>query len=73
MADGPETQTSKPESMLNNAMQSAAEAVQGNSQRTGRDGCTSTIKLRRHLEENRCTFLGKHVTFSARDPSFIES
>lgn len=73
MADGPETQTPKPESMFINAMLSAAEAAQENTQRTGQTGCTFTTKLRRHFVENRCTFLGKHVTFSAKDPSFIES
>lgn len=73
MADGPETRTTKPESMLFSAKLPAAEAAQENAERTGQTGCTFTTKLRRPFVENRCTFMGKHVTFSAKDPSFIES
>lgn len=68
MADGPETQSPKPESMLNNAMQAAAEALQGSSRRTGHNGCTAATKLRRYFVEKRCRLVEKHVTFSAKDP-----
>lgn len=73
MADGPETQTTKPESVLFNGKQPAAEAAPEKPERGGRTGCTSTTELRRHFVENVRTFMGKHVTFSAEDPSFIES
>lgn len=73
MADGPETQSTKPESMLFNAKQPAVEAALDDPERTEQTSCTLTTRLRRHFVGNRCTFMGKHVTFPAKDPSFIES
>lgn len=69
MADGPETRAAKPESMLFNA----ERAAEGSTERSGLTGCTFTTELRRHFNEIRFTFTGKHVTFSAKDPSFSES
>lgn len=66
MADGPETQTPKPESMLFNGRQCVVEAFRVNSDRTGRISCTFTTKLRLHSVERRRVLVGKHVTFSAK-------
>lgn len=73
MADGPETRITKPESMLFSAKLTAAEAAEGNAERTGQTGCTVTTNLHRQFDDSRLIFVGKHVTFSAKDPSFIES
>lgn len=73
MAAGSETQTTKPESVLFSAGVRAVGAAQRSPERPGHTGCTFAARLRRHFDGNASKLVRKHVTFSAKQPSFSES
>lgn len=73
MADGPEMQTTQPESTVFGAKLLAADEVEGERGLAGRSGCIPTTTLRRQFLVNWRTLTEKHVTFCAKEPSFIQS
>lgn len=73
MADGPETQTTRPESKVFGAKLFGAERAEHEQVLAGRSGCTQTTTLRRQFLGNWRTLTENHVTFCAKEPSFIQS
>lgn len=73
MADGPETQTTRPESTVFGAKLLGAGEAEDARVLAGRSGCIPTTTLRRQFVVNLRTLTEKHVTFCAKEPSFIQS